>query len=107
MASVVTSDVTVVVTACGRPDLLERTLDSFLRFNTYPIARFIVTEDSSVAGTNDKLKTKYASLPILWIEEPRRRGQIACIDDAYSRVETKYIFHCEDDWEFYDTGFIE
>jgi hypothetical protein len=107
MASVVSSDVTVAVTACQRPDLLERTLDSFLRFNTYPIARFIVTEDSGVAGINDKLTAKYAALPILWIEEPRQRGQIACIDDAYSRVETKYIFHCEDDWEFYDKGFID
>jgi hypothetical protein len=101
------SDVTVVLTSCKRQDLLERTIDSFLTFNTYPVARFIITEDGATPGINDKLKQKYAALPILWIEEPQRRGQIACIDDAYSRVETKYIFHCEDDWEFYDKGFIE
>lgn len=101
------SDVTVVITSCGRQDLLERTIDSFLKFNTHPIAQYIVTEDSGRPGVNDKLKHKYAGLPVVWIEETRNRGQLACIDDAYGRVATKYIFHCEDDWEFYDKGFIE
>ena len=107
MAERFQSDVTVVITSCGRQDLLRRTLDSFLRFNTYPISRFIITEDSGIAGINDPLKQRYAVLPMFWIERPEKRGQIACIDDAYSRVETKYIFHCEDDWEFYDREFIE
>jgi hypothetical protein len=101
------SDTTVVVTSCGRHDLLERTIDSFLEFNTYPIAQYIIVEDSGDASLNDQLKRKYAGLPIIWIEEPRNRGQLVCIDDAYSRVRTKYIFHCEDDWEFYRAGFIE
>jgi len=30
-------------------------------------------------------------------------GQIKSIDKAYSMVDTEYIFHCEDDWEFYDS----
>jgi hypothetical protein len=34
-------------------------------------------------------------------------GQIESIDVAYSHVTTPFIFHCEDDWEFYDVGFIE
>jgi hypothetical protein len=101
------SDVTFVATSCGRQDLLEITLDSFLRFNTYPIREYLITEDSAVPGINDRLKKKYAQLPITWIEEPRKRGQLECIDDAYSRVKTRYIFHCEDDWEFYRPNFIE
>ena len=36
-----------------------------------------------------------------------RIGQIAAIDLAYARVDTPYIFHLEDDWEFYRPGFIE
>lgn len=36
--------VSVVLTSCGRPDLLIRTLDSFFRFNTYPVSQFIVVE---------------------------------------------------------------
>ena len=29
------------------------------------------------------------------------------MDRAYSNVTTPFIFHCEDDWEFYRKGFIE
>ena len=35
-------------------------------------------------------------------------GQIKSIDkNIYSLVKTEFIFHCEDDWEFYSYGFIE
>ena len=36
-----------------------------------------------------------------------RQGQIKSVDYAYSMVETPYIFHLEDDWEFYESYFIE
>jgi hypothetical protein len=36
-----------------------------------------------------------------------KRGQILSIDNAYQLVKTPYIFHCEDDWHFYRSGFIE
>jgi hypothetical protein len=48
-----TSDVTLVLTSCGRQDLLERTLDSFFVYNTYPIREFIVIED----GDGKKMHT--------------------------------------------------
>ena len=100
------SEVTVVLTSCGRFDLLNKTLISFLKYNTYPINKIIITEDS---GNTDI----YGAIP-----EPLREqceiivnksklGQIRSIDKAYSLVKTKYIFHCEDDWEFYRSGFIE
>lgn len=36
-----------------------------------------------------------------------RLGQVRSIDRAYQKVSTKYVFHCEDDWLFYRSGFIE
>ena len=36
-----------------------------------------------------------------------RVGQIRLIDQAYARVDTPFIFHLEDDWEFYRSGFME
>jgi hypothetical protein len=92
------SDVTVVLTSCNRFDLLQRTLESFHQYNTYPIARFIITEDSGMTPPGDL--TGYDVLV-------HRIGQISSIDRAYARVATPYIFHCEDDWEFYRPGFIE
>src|SRR5262245_44407505 len=96
-------DTTVVVTSCGRHDLLERTLLSFRQFNTYGgIKRIIVVEDGE--GDPSEVCAKY-STELLRIGQ--RVGQIAAIDRAYAQVDTPYIFHIEDDWEFYRSGFIE
>jgi len=46
-------EVTVVLTACNRADLLEKTLDSFFEMNTYPLKRFIIIDDGMNFGCND------------------------------------------------------
>jgi glycosyltransferase involved in cell wall biosynthesis len=102
-----TAPVTMVVTSCNRFDLLEQTLDTFFFFNTYPhIAQVIVVDDSGIPGSSDRLKEKYAET-VTWLHNETRLGQIAAIDRAYALVKTPYIFHCEEDWEFYEQGFIE
>ena len=99
-------EVTMVVTSCGRQDLLERTLDSFLQHNTYPIKEIIVIEDGD-GDLNLPLMDKYREHPITWLATGHRVGQVAAIDIAYKAVTTDYIFHCEDDWQFFAPGFIE
>ncbi len=99
------SDVTAVCTSFNRSDLLERTLHSFFAFNTYSLAAFIVQDDSGVVGCNDHLKALFPSVTFRY--NPERLGQIRSIDAAYSEVTTPYIFHMEEDWEFYRGGFIE
>jgi glycosyltransferase involved in cell wall biosynthesis len=98
--------VSVVVTSCGRQDLLGKTLDSFFACNTYPIAQIIIVEDGP-AEANASLARKYDGRNITWLATGRQSGQIAAIDFAYAFVETPYIFHLEDDWQFYQAGFIE
>lgn len=100
-------EITFVLTSCGRPDLLRQTLDSFNAYNTYPIARFILIEDSGDRQMHDFLQSQYGDLldVILFNDPPL--GQIRSIDRAYAHVETPYIFHCEDDFEFFRAGFIE
>lgn len=97
--------VTVVVTSCGRHDLLRRTLDSFYRCNTLPVQRTIVVEDGGEVPGH--VRRAYEEREICWLSTGRRVGQIAAIDYAYSHVTTPYIFHLEDDWEFYRPSFIE
>lgn len=94
----VVQSVSLVVTSCSRPDLLKRTLDSFYKYNTYPISKVIIIEDG--IGTTPDIQN------IVYLNS-EHRGQVPSIDLAYSYVDTPYIFHCEDDWEFYDYGFIE
>jgi Glycosyl transferase family 2 len=98
--------VTAVVTSCGRQDLLERTLQSFFRFNTFPIGSVIVVEDGPDA-VNAPLFPRYRDRHVVWLSTGQRVGQIVAIDFAYSLVDSEYIFHLEDDWEFYGGGFIE
>lgn len=104
------SEVTFVLTSCGRVDLLEKTLDSFFKFNTYKIDRFIITEDSAdpeVFKTCTVLNTRKYHGKLEFIFNEKKLGQARSIDLAYSKVETPYVFHCEEDWEFYDDEFIE
>lgn len=103
-----TPEVTVTITSCNRLDLLERTLDSFLKYNTYPIKEFIVSEDDCNADLT-MLRRKYSGLNIRWIQNTllERRGLLENNDFVHELVNTPYFFHCEDDWEFYREGFIE
>ena len=104
----VSEDVTLVITSCNRPALLDRTLESFVAMNRYPIAETFLIDDSGVIGCNDAVVAKYADkLPIKSIYNQKNIGQIASIDKVYSYVRTKWIFHCEEDWVFLKPRFIE
>lgn len=98
------SNVTIVITSCNRPDLLKKTIDSFLAFNTYPIYQWIISEDSGIPNVNLELMNEHPEFT--WINAETRRGQIRSIDEAYSHVTTDYVFHLEDDWETYHDGAI-
>jgi hypothetical protein len=97
--------VTVVLTSCDRADLLLQTLNSFFEFNTCPIAGFVLVEDGPM--TLDVVKSYSFPCEHRLISTGERVGQIAAIDYAYSHVSSEYIFHLEDDWQFYAPGFIE
>ena len=100
------SNVTLVVTSCGRFDLLRRTLETFDLHNTAPIRAVIVTEDSGDANVKECIPKHWRPYTEFVVNNPKL-GQIPSIDAAYSLVETDWIFHCEDDWAFYRPGFIE
>lgn len=98
------SDTTIVITSCGRFDLLTKTLCSLDEHNTYAIKEVILIEDSGDENV-------FQCIPEHWncrvlVNNPKL-GQIKSIDTAYSLVSTPYIFHCEDDWNFHRKGFLE
>ena len=104
MEQQVQKGITVILTSCGRFDLLAVTLKSFFEFNTYPVAAFYVYEDSGLA-VPEKLKTDYPSIE--WIQPQDRTGQILALDTLWSKVDTGYVFQTEDDWQHYRSNFIE
>lgn len=97
--------VTAVATSCGRFDLLRETLSTFFAVNTCPLAEIIVVEDGP--SIPEFIKTEFSDQGIKWLTTGSRVGQIIAIDLAYSKITTPWIFHLEDDWHFYRSGFIE
>lgn len=95
--------ITTVITSCNRPKLLNATLESYFKYvdGEYPV---IVIDDSGVTECNKELEILYPQ--IQWIYNEKNIGQAASIDKAYALVNTPYIFHCEEDWEFYQSGFM-
>ena len=78
------SDVTVVITSCNRLDLLYRTLASFIEFNTYPVQKIIIIDDSGVPNVLEKLKG--VNDLFVCVENEINLGQILSIDKAYAMV---------------------
>ena len=98
---------TVALTSCGRFDLLERTLASLLPRLEGPLAKVLIIEDSGDRGIYDVLRQFNGAGPdIEAIFNDPPIGQIRSIDRLYAQVETDWIFHCEDDWEFFGDGFV-
>lgn len=99
-------EVTLFITSCGRPKLLKLTLESFVKFNTYPIKEVILCEDSGVKGIVDFAKD-ILPYPVILCYNEERVGQMKTINKYINMVKTPYVFHLEDDYEFFEKGFIE
>lgn len=95
------SDVTLVLTSCGRFDLLEETLVSLEAAEPDGFARRIIVEDSADEAMAAKIRARFPDYELIF-NQPNI-GQMRAIDRAYSAVGTTYVFHCEDDWKF-ETG---
>jgi hypothetical protein len=104
--SVHSPTVTLVITSCGRLDLLSQTVDSFEKYNTYQLSGRIIIDDSADPKVRAKIEEKFSNTFDLYFNNPSL-GQIGSIDRAYSKVSSEYIFHCEDDWLFSRPNFIE
>lgn len=105
--------VSVVCTSFNRFDLLQRCIETFLSTNRYPIEEFIIIEDSGKVEMKSRIESFLNSLPTdivgQWhlIYNEKNEGLVESVDIAYSRVKSKYIFHTEDDYTFFRSGFIE
>jgi hypothetical protein len=99
--------ITMVITSCGRQDLLAETVKSFEQYAPNTLDELIIVEDGP--ADNSFVKELMPTLPKLTLlnSPVPRRGQLLNIEMAYDQVTTPYIFHCEDDWRFTTPRFIE
>jgi len=102
--------ITAIFTSCGRFDLLEKTIVSFVKYSDISVEKIIIIDNSVNPYTDaiiDDMVKRNRLESVYLITNEENIGQVSSIDVAYSFVDTEYIFHCEDDWEFFDTGFME
>lgn len=95
-------DYTLVVTSSNRHHLLQQTLASFMATADIQPREIIVVEDSNAERPSFCPGHRYT-----YISNGEARGQIYSVDRAYDLVRTPYIFHCEDDWAFRNTGYMQ
>jgi len=95
------TNLTVVLTSCGRFDLLAETIASFLYH--FDVDRIVVADDAGDADAAANFAAKVAKVDMR-VNDPRR-GQMRSIDGLYASVQTPYVVHLEDDWKF--TGGVD
>jgi hypothetical protein len=99
--------ITMVITSCGRQDLLAETVKSFEHHAPNTLDELIIVEDGPADNSFVReLMPTVKSFNLLNSPVPRR-GQLLNIEWAYEQVKTPYVFHCEDDWRFTKPKFIE
>jgi len=99
------TNVTATITSCGRFDLLKRTIESFIRTAGTGV-NIKVYDDSAVKEQQEKIINTYGKTFDLYLGE-ERKGQAFALDFLYSKVETPWLFHMEDDWEFIKEGYLQ
>lgn len=102
-----TADITIVLTSSNRPNYIEQTLTSIAAKDLTAVEKVIVIEDSSNSEIKQIITNCLGDIPFLFLKNSHTLGQIASIDRAYSHVTTPFIFHCEDDWIFPSSLFLD
>jgi hypothetical protein len=101
------NNVTLVLTSCGRLDLLEQTINFIPKEILKRIPKKIIIDDSVNLETYNTLKNSEYLSDWVRVFNEEKLGQAASIHKAYSLVQTDYVFHCEDDWGFDDFDFVK
>ena len=101
------NNVSMVITSCGRFDLLERTIKSIPEDILSNLHSKLIIDDSGDSSFAHKLVTSPSFCDFTKIINASNIGQPKSVDKIYSLVNTEFVLHCEDDWVFHvDYDFI-
>ena len=98
--------VLLTMTSCKRFDLLQRTINSML-YNIKDISsyikRWIIVDDNSSEEDRKEMKEKYPFLEFIMKDESMKGHpkSMNMIRDIFLESKCEYLFHIEDDFEFY------
>lgn len=110
--------ITIAITSCGRYSLLEKTIRSMEQSIDLSMYKKIITEDSQDPRHIKKMQESHQNGFLQWYQiiytggsgqDDVLKRHYYALKTLYEHIDTKYIFHCEDDQVFYpvDYDFIE
>lgn len=93
-------NITFVTTTCKRLSLFEKTMDSFLNQcqDLYVIDKWLCIDDNSSQKDRDIMQEKYPFFEFVFKNESQK-GHPQSLNIMLEKVNTKYVFLLEDDWE--------
>jgi GR25 family glycosyltransferase involved in LPS biosynthesis/glycosyltransferase involved in cell wall biosynthesis len=99
------SEVTLTITSCRRPDLFERTVNSFLRCCTdvERIGRWICVDNGSANEDRDRMRELYPFFEFVYTD-PARERHADSMNRLLRTVASPFWLHLEDDWQFFWRG---
>ena len=94
--------VTFTITTCKRFDLFEKTMNSFLNCceDVHLISNWICVDDNSSTEDRKKMQEKYPFFNF-YFKSPEEKGHAQSMNILLRMIQTPYVFHMEDDWQFY------
>ena len=96
--------ITITSTTCKRLDLFKKTINSFLEccldFDKFEIDKWLVMDDNSSQEDRDEMKKLYPFMTF-YNKTRAQKGHARSINLMLRHVNTPYLFHLEDDWQFY------
>lgn len=94
--------ITLTITTCKRYDLFERTINSFINCcqDINKIDRWICVDDNSSEDERKLMKNKYPFFDF-YFKTLKEKGHPHSMNIIRNMVNTPYVLHLEDDWEFF------
>jgi hypothetical protein len=102
--------ITLTLITCKRFNYFQKTLNSFAEncLNLDLISNIICIDDNSdiedIKKMEELIKKLFPSIPILMAHKYLNNGQSYSMNFLWKVIDTRFIFHLEDDWEFKKSG---
>lgn len=95
--------VTFTITTCKRLDLFEKTINSFLNccLDLNKIDHWLCVDDNSSEDDKKRMQLLYPFFTFRW-KSLTEKGHPQSMNIIRDTVKTEYVFHVEDDWQFFN-----
>lgn len=94
--------ITFTITTCKRYDLFEKTINSFINCckDINIIDEWLLVDDNSTEEDRNKMKKNYPFFSF-YFKRTEEKGHPKSMNIIKNKVDTAFIFHMEDDWQFF------